>query len=776
VTAFGTTEDDPFLIAIEAARVAGEGVAHWWTDLHDAANSAMTSESLDDLIREALLVLSQALSADTVSVLLANDEEDEIVVRLGIGLQREVTRELGIHAGEGMAGRVLADRRTLVIDDLSEIQLASPALHESGVRSLVAVPMEASGRILGVLHAGSRELRHFGPASARALEIIADRLAGAIERVRLFEAERAARLRAQLVAERLRSIQSITSQLAAASTAHAAALVLAEWAAFGIPHHAPAWSSVWLVRGDRLERVFSSLDSPEAAQTLPLGSEEPLAVAARTMTPVFAGDQAEAIDRFPILATRELLSQSFALVPISSGGPCLGVLVIGHDVPQSFDDEEREFLSAVVTQAAQALDRAKLQAEQAHMAEVLSFLADAARATAEASDFPGALERLAGLALGVLGDICLIDVVGPDGRLQRMVARHRDPAWQEPTDRLSTEYPPDSAGTHPAVDVINTGKSRWSPEMSDAFLRETTRDEGHLELVRKLGFRSYLTVPLVSGHEVVGALTLVSTRAAFREDDVGFAEGLAEQVAAVVANARRHDITLQTSRILQASLLPQALPQIPGVTVGYRYVAATTGIEVGGDFYDVIRLPSGAVGLAVGDVEGHDRAAAAMMGHLRSAARSLAGQVRSPAALVNTLQWSWDLLGFDRTATGVFCRLDQVSGEISIASAGHYPPLLVGPDGAAFVPVPNGPPLGVPSTVVAEWSGRLDERQLLLLYTDGAVDERRLGPEAGMDRLAQVSVGISPLEPQELCDRIVDSLDDQRDDDVAVLALRSERG
>ena len=227
--------------------------------------------------------------------------------------------------------------------------------------------------------------------------------------------------------------------------------------------------------------------------------------------------------------------------------------------------------------------------------------------------------------------------------------------------------------------MIRTGKTRWSGVMSDDFLRATTRDDAHFALVRELEFRSYLSVPLVADTTTLGALTLVSGSRPFRPEDVRFAERLAEQVAAVVDNARRYEATLRTSHVLQQSLLPQRLPDVPGLQIATRYLPATRGLDVGGDFYDLVTLPNGNVAFVVGDVEGHDRDAAALMGHLRSAARALAGQFDTPSQVIAALQQSWQLLDFDRIATGLFGSFVPSSGALVLASAGHYPPCWSGP-------------------------------------------------------------------------------------------------
>ena len=522
------------------------------------------------------------------------------------------------------------------------------------------------------------------------------------------------------------------------------------------------WCQVWLLAGDRIELVSASSGAPT-----PTATSQPLSGRSTLAERVRAKEASYSVCAHPDLTERHMLG----IVPVILAGECLGLLVVAYPETQPIDADEQEFLTAMADQAAHALDRAKLYSEQASLAKASAFLAEAAQILAEAADFADTLDRLAGLALSVLGDICLIDVIGEDGVPTRMAARHRNPALQPLVDRLRADYPPDAAGSHPALEVINSGRTSWSADMTPDFLRKTTRDEQHLAIVQALGFRSYLAVPLLTGGEVVGAVTLVSASGPFDSGDVSFAERLAQQVAAVVNNAKLYDATLRTSHILQRSLLPRRLPTVPGLGVDTRYLPATRGLEVGGDFYDMVVLPSARVGFMIGDVAGHNRDAAAAMGQLRSAARALSGQVRSPAALIDALQWSWDLLGFDRISTAIFGRLDQSNGDLVMASAGHHPPLLIEAGSAHFLPVPPSPPLGAPSSRASNWEGRLERGQVLLLYTDGVLDERSLDGSGGMEQLARVAAGGDP-QPQSVCERVARMLPSRRSDDVTLMALR----
>lgn len=759
--------------AQRAAGQAGEAAARWWTQLGASADTAVTNQSLDELFRSALVAMADVLGANSVAVLLANEAEDELVARASFGLGEEVSTDLGIHAGEGMAGRVLANRKPLLVDDLSTTEVVSPSLRRMHIRSIVAVPMLSGERLLGVLHAGSRQVDQFTDADVELLEMMANRLSGAVERVRFFESERAARQEAERNADRLDRLQKITSALLAASSEEDIASALTETIGGSPGHRGVFWCGVWLRRREGLEPINIALPEalPPTLRDLPFEADHPLAAVAREHVPLFVTDAAATLARYPQVGAIPPAIESFAVLPIVLRGECLGVFVVTYTHRHRFESIEREFLAAAVDQVALALESVRLNTQQRQLAEMSSFFADALKILAEAVDLADTLDRLADLALGILGDICLIDVVNEDDELTRMVARHRDPTRQRLTDRLRTDFPPDPIGSHPAVEVVRSGRTRWSPHMSEDFLVATTRDEQHLGLVKELGFRSFISVPLSGDGEILGSVSLVSTTRSYGADDAAFAEAMAKQVAAVVDNARRHDSSVRTSHTLQQSLLPQSLPDVPGLLVDTRYLTASRGLEVGGDFYDLVILPGGRVLFMIGDVAGHDRNAAALMGQLRSAARALAGRAQTPGALIAALRHSWDLLGFDRIATVLFGNLDPASGDLLLASAGHYPPLLIGEADAYYLGVEPDTPLGAPGAGVADWHGTLAAREVLLLYTDGAIDERRAGSEQSMADLAATVTGRA-VNPATTCDLVVDMLDVDRTDDVALLALQ----
>jgi serine phosphatase RsbU (regulator of sigma subunit) len=283
---------------------------------------------------------------------------------------------------------------------------------------------------------------------------------------------------------------------------------------------------------------------------------------------------------------------------------------------------------------------------------------------------------------------------------------------------------------------------------------------------------------------VVGALTLMTDGSGrvFDEDDLMTAADLARRAALTVDNARHYEREHQTALALQRSLLPQ-IPLIPGVDVGPRYLPGASSAEVGGDWYDLFRLPDGTLGIAIGDVMGHDMTAAAAMGQLRSVLRSYAWSGSSPAVVLDSLDQLVQGLGMAQLATAVYGRVtlpaDGGAGSLVMANAGHLPPVLREPDGTTRLldgaqSLLVGAALGIERT---ELTVELVPGSVLVLYTDGLVEKRGLDPDAGLERMraAVERVDIS-RGADAVCDELLRSLDGTtRDDDVALLVVILDR-
>lgn len=417
-------------------------------------------------------------------------------------------------------------------------------------------------------------------------------------------------------------------------------------------------------------------------------------------------------------------------------------------------------------------ERAALTERLAAAERSQRFLLNAADALARTTGFAATLRALAEVAVPTLGDLCLIDVLDDTGGVARIAAVHTDPELQPVATRLRA-WPPDPGGNHPSIVAMRERRSHWATEMPADFLRATTHNAEHLMVLGALNFRSYMAVPLIAGDDVLGAATFVSagSQRVFGVDDLELAEELANRMALVVDKERRFDRAREATHLLQSSLLPSHALDVPGLEVAVRYLAGTRDAEVGGDFWDYAELSNGEAAFVIGDVAGHDMGAAAQMAQLRSVCRAL--QTDGPAQLLDAVQSAWGHLGLDRLATALFARLDPTTGQLTLASAGHPPPVVVEAGRAWVIPVEPVPPLGAPPAPAVEWKGSLSPGAALVLYTDGLVESSTRDVEAGMAALVDTCSTAPTLGPAALVDRILSSLTTHdRNDDVAVLVVR----
>ncbi|MFD3694650.1 SpoIIE family protein phosphatase [Streptomyces sp. NPDC058646] len=284
-------------------------------------------------------------------------------------------------------------------------------------------------------------------------------------------------------------------------------------------------------------------------------------------------------------------------------------------------------------------------------------------------------------------------------------------------------------------------------------------------------------IPLVARGTVLGAVavTRLRDREPFDEEERVLIDELVARAALNIDNARMYTRQRQAALTLQRSLTNSALPEVPGLELTGRYLPASDH-DVGGDWFDVIQLPGGRTGLVIGDVMGHGIHAAAVMGQLRTAVRTLARLDVPPEQMLRSLDAVVADLGEDEMATCVYAVHDPESGSCVIARAGHPPPAVAGSDGRiTFLDGPPGTPLGTGGQDFPAEEVPLPPGSLLVLYTDGLIEARDRDLDQGMDQLATALHGVDqPLE--ELCDEILERLLPRApQDDVAVLLARTRQ-
>ncbi|MDX6353301.1 MAG: hypothetical protein QOF98_204, partial [Streptomyces sp.] len=327
-------------------------------------------------------------------------------------------------------------------------------------------------------------------------------------------------------------------------------------------------------------------------------------------------------------------------------------------------------------------------------------------------------------------------------------------------------------------EVLITGQPRLITA-KDEMPKVTFPDDPKILAAMELGVTSALVLPLRARGVVLGLLVVArgGDREPFEPYDLGLAMELADRAGAALDNARLYVREREGALMLQRSLLPQVVPEPPGVSIAFRYVPGSSAAEVGGDWFDVIPLAGGRIAFVVGDVMGHGLNAAATMGRLRTAVRTLAGLDMAPDELLRRVNDLGDDMAQSQAegwmATAVYAVYDPSTHRCAIAQAGHLPPVLVEPvvdSGAAggsegdddrcearLLDLPTGVPLGVGGVRFETTELEIPDGSVLVLYTDGLVEARGQDIGTGLERLRRT-----------LCHRL-DSLEDSCDELLAIM-------
>ncbi|MEU4424535.1 GAF domain-containing SpoIIE family protein phosphatase [Actinoplanes sp. NPDC024001] len=289
------------------------------------------------------------------------------------------------------------------------------------------------------------------------------------------------------------------------------------------------------------------------------------------------------------------------------------------------------------------------------------------------------------------------------------------------------------------------------------------------------GVRSLLGVPIVAGPDLIGVLHVGTlTRRNFGDDDVRLLELVADR-AGVAGRIRADKLDLAAALALQRSLLPTQLPEVPGVEMAARYVPGHSS-GIGGDWYDVFTLPSGWLGVVIGDVSGHGLASAVVMGRIRSALRAYALICDTPAEALSLLDRKVQHFEAGNLTTALYAMISPDRGRVVVSSAGHLCPVIAEPGRPAeLTEIPVDPPLGVGPRIRPRRNGTilLPPGGVLLCYTDGLVERRDQIIDTGLNRLLQL-VRAAPAET--VCATVMaDAGVTRPTDDVAVLAVRRHR-
>jgi PAS domain S-box-containing protein len=416
----------------------------------------------------------------------------------------------------------------------------------------------------------------------------------------------------------------------------------------------------------------------------------------------------------------------------------------------------------------------------------LRLLAEATTQMTEALDVADACARLARIVVPQLADLSAVDLSDHPGQgpAQRVAVAGRDAGDELLLRELATLRAYAAGPDTDTGRVLAGGLPLLIPELPERGVERYPDDPAAAALFERLRLRSAMVVPVRARGRVLGTLTLLSQHPYGRrygQRDLHLAADLAGRAGLAVDNARLYEVEHAAAATLQRSLLP-VVPRVAGLQVAARYLVGVDGNQVGGDWYDVLPLPDGAVGIAVGDVVGHDLRAAAAMGQLRGVVRSYAWGGDRPGSVLDRCDELVQGLEMAALATAVYARLDPPEPDgtrlLHYANAGHPTPLLLLPTGELVrLDAHRSPMIGIlPTTGTGRGAAqiRCPPGSVLLLYTDGLTDL------AGVDadeRTALLERTLARVPAGSSAETVVASVLDacmpaHLGDDVALLAVR----
>jgi PAS domain S-box-containing protein len=678
---------------------------------------------------------------------------------------------------------VLRSGRSELIEDITDEMVTAAARDQEHLKlvrtlalcSAMTVPVSSGGRTLAAITLLMGESgRRYDEGDLRFAEDLARRAGLALDNARLYAEERRERRSASFlaevsgaldapldVAERLeRLVGLVVPRLADLCTVR-----LAD--PYGLPLAAVAAADPERERIARAlyPRFVGPPEEAGMARVLTTVQAELVREVTDEMLQAYSPDQAF------LEGLRALGPRSTILVPLIARGSAIGSMsLIAAESGRRYDDHDLALAEELGRRAGLAIDNARLLERER-----------AARAEAEAARERVARLQSIGAALGsALGReevarVIVAEGIAALGATAGAVALRRG---DECVTLRALGYPPDLAAAlerfplsapFPLAEAIRLAEPVWL-ESADSWWARFGEPRAPLP--------TGLALPLIVGGRAIGGIDFrfPQRERAFEDTERAFMLAFAAQCAQALERAERYEAEHRIALTLQRSLLPPPPPTIAGVTVALRYLPAGEGIEAGGDWYDVVALDDGRVGVAVGDVVGRGIEAAAVMGQLQSALRAFALQGEPPGAVITRLARFAAEVQQASMATVAYGLLDLESGELRYARAGHPPPLIVRHGGdTEYLGEGRGPPLtALAGADYEEGRATLDAGDALLLYSDGLIERRREVIDEGLRRLAQAAAGAAGAPAEEVCDRVLGALlgDRTPGDDVALLVLR----
>jgi PAS domain S-box-containing protein len=410
------------------------------------------------------------------------------------------------------------------------------------------------------------------------------------------------------------------------------------------------------------------------------------------------------------------------------------------------------------------------------------FLARAAAALDASLDRDQTARTIVETAVPDLAELCIIDFFEDDGSIGEATVAAADPQVAAELAAIRREHPPAADGDHPVARVLRTGRSLVIRDLTQpAAQDEVAQSDAHREFITRAGYNSAAVAPMIARGRLVGALSFlhVANDRRFDENDLTLLEDLAARAAMALDNTRLYAERDRIAKVLQRGLRPDEPEPIPGLDLAVVFEAAGEGVELGGDFYDVIPVNEGHY-LLVGDVAGHGAEVATYTAQIRHTVRALAPFTTDPMQIVervnSVLVESETDKRFATLQLALLRSRESGALDVELASAAHPPAVIARADGSTEC-VGGGSIVGVWRDVeVASDRFTLEPGETLLLYTDGWLEAGSVGDHRTPDELARAMASGAGDDLDPLLDRLradaVARADNELTDDLVLLALR----
>ena len=476
--------------------------------------------------------------------------------------------------------------------------------------------------------------------------------------------------------------------------------------------------------------------------------------------------------------------RSYLIVPLVTRARTIGALtLLSTRDGRHYGPRDIEFAHHLARRFALAIDNARLFDESREARRRAEFLMRAGEILSSSLDYEQTLQNVAAIAVPELADWCTVQLVEEDGSIRQVAVAHADPAKVDYAHELQERFPTDPESPTGPANVIRTGETETTDEISDELIDASVPDPELRQIIKELGLRATITAPLRAHGRVFGAVMFVAAESGrrFTYEDVALVEELARRAGTAVDNARLYTEGARIAHALQVELLPTDLPEIPFVEVAVRYRAAGELNEVGGDFYDI--FPSSVDGqwmVVIGDVSGKGAEAAAVTAVARYTLHAASLETSRPSELLARLNTALMTQRRGRDfCTACVARITpgEERTEVCFAIAGHPPPVILRADGSTELPGEPGTLLGIfADPELTDTAADLEDGDSILLYTDGVTEAGRPVGQLGEEGLAGALAAARPATASETVDVAetiaIEVQDGPVRDDIALVAIR----